>query len=135
MKFILQLICFLIHPVSHTKVSHLPPPSQNNFELPLLYTHQHSLSVYIFLNSEPQLFEPKEINNKEINVNRAFKYFLSTYKNEKADRLCMKFSSNLKRGGKYGFLYQNLSENMKMTLNLEHQLIYISYDLYFFQKS
>ena len=56
------------------------------------------LSVnHLFLDSEPQLVRSKDFNNKGLKYrSRAFKRypFLPPKKIEKADKLCMKFSSN-----------------------------------------
>ena len=52
-------------------------PRQNN--TPNLLSSRHirnSLSVYLFLNSEPQLGKSKEFNNQGLKVNRNFKCYI-----------------------------------------------------------
>ena len=77
---------FLLHPFPQANLSSgtlSPPPMQNIFHnsTPTLFTASrrinNSLSLYIFLYSEPQLSKSKEFNNRglKVQVNRAFKSY------------------------------------------------------------
>ena len=67
--------------LSESFVRHLPClPGRTSSKSHLLQTHSNSLSVYIFLNSQPQPGKSKEFNNQGLEVNRNFKgYFLFFY--------------------------------------------------------
>ena len=92
MKLISQLICIVPSNPSPPQ-AHLSPkcviclPFPQAELLPkLLQTHRKQLSVYLFLNSQPQLGKSKEFNNQDLKVNinlNAILCFLSSKNSKK----------------------------------------------------